>query len=251
MKKIFFATPRHILFILLFLIISCSSVRADIVTGLVGHWKLDGNGNDSSGRGNNGTVTNATATPDRSNVASKAMAFDGNGDYITCTDANLPLGNANRTISLWIKPSVSESKQMFGYGGEGAGKLFTVLMVATSNIVGIWWYGNSLVGQFPTTVVSLGVWQNIVFTYDGTNIRSYLNGSLKDSYAIALNTLNTGTMKIGDAPNVTAQYRYFNGSIDDVRIYNRALTQDDVTQLYNNGAATKLQNATLRGAVLR
>ncbi len=70
--------------------------------GLVGYWPFNGNANDESGNGNNGTVNGATLTTDRNGNGNAAYSFDGVDDYIDNTSNGLPFGNTNRTINCWI-----------------------------------------------------------------------------------------------------------------------------------------------------
>ena len=70
--------------------------------GLVGYWPFNGNANDESGNGNNGTVNGATLTTDRFGVANKAYNFDGIDDFIDFVNSSVPTGVSSRTISLWF-----------------------------------------------------------------------------------------------------------------------------------------------------
>ena len=92
-------------------------------TGLVGYWQLNGNANDSSGQGNNGTIVGATATTDRFGTANMAMSFNGSNNYIAvASPSGLPTGTSPRTLALWFKKSNNTvwSKEVVGYGTNGS-----------------------------------------------------------------------------------------------------------------------------------
>jgi len=94
--------------------------------GLVGYWPFNGNANDESGNGNNGTVNGATLTADRNGVAGNAYNFDGVNDYIKCLNAG-PGGNPTVTVSFWMKRQNNLNGHIFGYGNNGInGKDFRI-----------------------------------------------------------------------------------------------------------------------------
>ena len=89
-------------------------------------------------------------------------------------------------------------------------------------------------GEFSNTSYTVGEWQHVSFVYDGSSIRSYVNGVLKDTVSKTLSTVDSGSGSIGSG-NYTASYKYFDGSIEDVRVYNRALSGEEIVQLYDTG----------------
>lgn len=216
-------------------------------------WKMDecsGNTtNDSSGNSLKGTITigntgtqTTVGTCSTSSTAwgngstgkiNRSVNFDGSDDQITASDATLPSSNISRTVSLWVKPNGTQNKTLFGYGTASTNlKQFDIVL--QSGIVGVWWNNNNPVTNFSHSTYVANQWNHIVMTYDGTNIRSYINGSLKDTVPVALDTLSTGTFYLGRGMNST--YTYFSGQIDDLRIYNYPLSADQVKLVFNNGA---------------
>jgi hypothetical protein len=102
-------------------------------------------------------------------------------------------------------------------------------------------YGNNITTANATTAyadsvyVKTGQWYSIVYTYDGTYSRIYLNGALKkESKVTAAFTANTQDLFIGKNENTQGLYPYlFNGVIDEIRIYNRPINANEVKQLYD------------------
>ncbi|MBU4098503.1 DUF2341 domain-containing protein, partial [Patescibacteria group bacterium] len=211
-----------------------------MTNGLVGFWKMDeaaGAGStlaDSSGAGNTGTANlwggGNTAT-DSAHVAGKygnAFSFDGGDDYI---DAGNGASLDIKTISMWIKPST----MVQGQGGllvrqnpenghgiyirlrEDMGYKYQALAGD-----GTGYFGIMSIGSYTTN------WAHIVLTITPTQMLFYINSILDSS--INYTTIDTS---IGQELLIGKTFQFFNGSIDDVRIYNRALSPKEVRDLYN------------------
>ena len=246
------ATPRHILFLLLFLINFTSTARAaDIVTGLVGHWKLDGNGNDSSGKGNHGTVVGATGTTDRFAGANRAMSFNGNSQHIRV--GNLGSFYSKGTISFWMNSLVVENyRNSFTtrYQGGDTGIRFEENSAGGFGVVVGNDAGTFEASEYLSTGLLSKTWYHVVLVWDTTAnlVTGYLNGTQKFSHAHSLWATTISDVAIGNGYNST---RFWKGLLDDVRIYNRALTAADVLALYKDGRPTTIRNAVMRGAVIR
>lgn len=163
---------------------------------------------------------------DRNAVSNNAIQVVGNSNNGTFCNATAPTGASARTISFWYKtPSHSGYKSLFSYGTAVANKTFGAYFGPNGNIV---FQGYSYDHDFGGTY-ALNTWRHLVLTFDGTNVKLYLNGTLVGTVARPL--LNTGTgsnFKIGNDA-ITMQF-------DDLKIYNSALTQTDITSLYNNNA---------------
>ena len=220
-----------------------------ISNGLVAFYPFSGNANDSSGGGNNATVTGATLTTDRFGNANSAYNFDGN-QYITGSASNYPSANSQRSISIWYNAkNLSDtgfSKLLFGYGGGVCGTSFQIVFENTD-------IGSSYIGKYevqghclafrnytnyPTPINNQ--WHNIIVTYDGSLLRFYNDGVL----AFTSTSISTGTVvsnKIfvigshtttdGTAVYIDNVSKKFIGKIDDVRIYNRVLNTNEITYL--------------------
>ena len=213
--------------------------------GLVGYWPFNGNANDESGNGNNGTVNGATLTTDRFGVASKAYSFDGAIQNIQTNYSGIS-GNNDRSIQLWFNQSITNSTinewSMLGYGGTTFGSGYSLCVFpqgAAQNSIGTD-IGNGYLFYNPSPV--LNQWNHLIATYsnlDGNNLQSikiYLNGVLLTNYSATYNlNLNFNTGNINNlffgCPSSFAGAQFL-GKLDDIGIWNRALTQEEITNLF-------------------
>ena len=211
--------------------------------GLVGYWPFSGNANDISGNTNNGTVNGATLTTDRFGNANSAYNFNGTSNSIVLKPGTNIQGNNTRTISFWVNitNATQNTNTIYKGGNNGAGNDFSI------------WYnvnGNNTyqiqVRRFQDDVVTdaipqtLNQWNNISVVYDGTNnsnLKIYINGQIYTGRAftpagVTFNTTST-TPQFGDLIDQLGVHKYLKGNIDDIAIWNRALTQQEITSLYN------------------
>jgi hypothetical protein len=221
--------------------------------GLVAWWPFNGNANDESGNGNHGTVNGATLTSDRNGVSGKAYSFDGINDFISCTP-NLPINSAPRSVVSWFKTntnyiSTSDYPNIQCINAWGSSTSGTVIfpqhIIAPS---GKAWFetGSSSNSIYSNNSVNNFQWHQIVTTYNGagSSIKMYIDGNLQDSTVnLTINTHNS-VFLIGNSPWANIPFR---GLIDDVAIYNRALTQTEITALYigNPPCSTSTSNYNL------
>ncbi|GBE19284.1 protein metal binding site [archaeon BMS3Abin17] len=227
-------------FALFLFVILMNFVSADITTDcsdVVALYHFDGNADDSSWNGNDGAVNGATLT---SGKLGQAYEFDGVDDYVDIIDKPELSGGHDLTVSVWFKTNV--------LGGSSSTPIPLVMKwLGTSDKdwgLGIsesklyWGYesnnnGWNAPGLSGITTLSTGVWYHATFTYNGSNVTIYLNGVEENSTNLPTKTPDTSqNVEIGKAG-----YRnnYFNGIIDEVAIYNRALTHDEISELYNSG----------------
>jgi hypothetical protein len=207
--------------------------------GLVGWWPFNGNANDESGNGNNGTVNGATLTTDRFGNANQAYGFDGVDDYVIAQNSG-PLGNSNRSISIWLNSVNSNVSQIFGYGYQPpSGGQFNLLLNQLCPGITIDVHNNYI--TYNTINLTDGNWHNVVCVYNNTINANILgvsffvdgillsNSSCQNPITVNVNTLNT-SLNFG---RYQAGALYFNGSLDDIGIWNRALTECEIQDLYH------------------
>jgi hypothetical protein len=208
---------------------------------LVAYYPFNGNANDESGNGNNGTVYGATLTTDRFGNPNSAYEFNGSSDYIEINSAdliNFPIGNSARTITAWFEKDSSTSwNAIFYYGNDVWGG------IGGSFSFGIW--GDSLVvdnyfdngGLYCPT--STDCWHFITCVYSGgEEIEFFIDNAYKGSITLpeTLNTSQTGHIGIGRRWDADGNFQNpFQGSIDDIRIYNRALSDTEIQALFHEG----------------
>jgi hypothetical protein len=207
----------------------------DLNTGLVAYYPFNGNANDESGNGNDGTVHGAELAEDRFGSSDDAYAFDGNGQYIGIPHTDeLNFGASNLTISFWISANVVD--KTFYIIGKSPGNNGTQKWAITYNVItgesGIQFHvnpGNHWVASTKQNL-PLKTWQHITITKTDTRYDIYIDGEhFSNGIGPASNGAgNTAPLTIGSIEGGG----FVNGVIDDVRIYNRALSEAEVAELY-------------------
>lgn len=222
-------------------------------SGLVGWWKLDEtagtSASDSSGSGLSGTLTNGPVWQPSGGKVGGALLFDNTNKYVSVADnAILDFDGAEPfSISAWFKhndPANANYDNIVSKGIAGTclynyGLHFDsntqILIFATNddntctNMVTQSW-------AFSSTSIQPGVWYYAVGTFDGTNMRLYVNGILEDTQNISTHLpLSRGTPLYMGIGQPSGPGQFWNGLIDDVRIYSRALSMNEINQLYKLG----------------
>jgi hypothetical protein len=219
-----------------------AELPATLQNGLIGYWPFCGNANDASGNGNNGTVNGATLTTDRFGYANSAYSFDGVNDNITCNFI-YPIGDMSKSYSVWVKFDNSTDRGWIignnvncqpGTTSSGFG-LFTNGGLTSE----LWFHGDGPIADISIAMnYNTTDYYHIVVTHEPMITRIYINGVFIVSENNALNTSN-GKFLVGsrvDIPNFpSCPEEWFDGIIDDIAIYNRALTPTEIQQLYNLG----------------
>jgi hypothetical protein len=214
--------------------------------GLVGWWPFNANANDQSGNGNNGTVNGATLTTDRFGNANAAYDFDGS-DYITVTNSS-SLQPSNYTTSAWVKLDALMTNTSVSYflnksceNPIGSNLTFRQWFSGLSNPVlsngfgtDTWTStGRKLVLGQPNSFTTS--WTNVITVFNGSSVSLYVNGvfiASTNSTGSLLN--NTAPMTIGTITNGASclPQTSYTGKIDDIGIWNRALTEQEISDLY-------------------
>jgi len=186
---------------------------------------------DRSGMGNNGTLTGGAKVVLGKN--GQGVQFDGVDDYVNANDpVTLRVESGNATWSSWVKPSnagnsVNYEEVIFDKEGALNGGVF--LYIQSNRLR---FYNGS--GQIGTASIVNGEWYFVTVTKVGSSGQTYVNGVPDKSFTWVANPNSTGVnLNIGGDSGVAG--RSFTGIIDEVRIYNRALSANEVTQLYNLG----------------
>lgn len=155
-------------------------------------------------------------------IADSAMNCVSYTSYTTSI-STLPLGNSARTVSLWIQPTsiAGINPNIFNYGGNGNGNKFGLYLASGG---ALHFRGNGTFDE-PINNASLpfAIWYHLALVYTGNYVQVYLDGVLKESFQRDLNTT---------ANNMLFTLGGFGGLVDDLRIYNRALSEDDVAAIY-------------------
>lgn len=205
-------------------------------SGLVGYWSFNGpdisgtTAYDRSGQGNNGTLTNGPTQA--IGKVGQALNFDGVDDYVVVGSLSNPPSINAITMSSWIywkSSTESYNTILENYGGSSG---YGILLRSDQKIAS---YFNNSGGYIDGggSSVPFNTWTHIVSTYDGANVKIYINGVLDQTLGWVGSFSNNTNLRIGH--DQFGAGRYFNGAIDDVRIYNRALSASEVKLLYNLG----------------
>ncbi len=205
--------------------------------GVAAFYPFNGNANDESENTNNGEVIGATLTSDRFGNPGSAYSFDGVDDYIEIS-TNLGLQVGRYSLTAWIKtnsnpeglgPIYSGKHDILGaqFGG------FQVLTESQGRIVSEG-YTAPIVSFGGTSSVSItdGLWHFLAATWDGSEYRVYLDGALE----VRGRAIFPGN--ISWLPSIESLFigknlddEFFNGTIDDLRLHNRALSEQDIKDL--------------------
>ena len=229
-------------------------------TSLQGWWKLDASATydsstttwtipDDSSNSNDGTSSGMTqANLVQSDLSFTnghspyALDFDGTNDYINV--GSFSLNASAGTVSAWIKTSQSSDFQMIvskSNGGAGsqlqfrtnADGIFRVILNHSSSVTVI----------DSATAVNDGNWHNLVFNYSSSGMNLYIDGSLSNSNTTSVTSVDSSTegFMIG-ARKISAPEKFFNGSISNVSVWNAALTSAQVSEIYNEGVPSNINN---------
>jgi hypothetical protein len=159
--------------------------------------------------------------------STSAIRFDGQNDYISIPDnTSLPSGNNAYTLEAWIKPDAMGDRGIVGWGPWGTPSAVNALRLMGNGSIRHYWWGNDLDVQVGN--LADGSWHHVAATFDGTTRKVYVDGVLKGSDTPSTHRvpIRAQNIRIGSTNNG----EFFKGSIDDVGIWSRALTQEEITQ---------------------
>jgi len=211
-----------------FSVLSRDWLNDSLTDGIVAYWKLDGDSTDSSSNGFDGTLY-GNPVWDPNGRVDGALKFDGDGDYVNIDGWEGIAGTNSRTVCAWAKTEATGD--IVSWGEEAAGKRWLFCINSIGGLrVDV--YG----GYIKTTDFDLrdGVWHHVAAVLptghtNVTDVEFYVDGIKVTNTLSSSRTINTGSVaKVRIGVLNETNYRWFNGLIDDVRIYNRPLSQDDI-----------------------
>lgn len=214
--------------LLLVVAISCKkdkSTPPDITKGLISYFNFDDNLKDQQGYSNDGKFSGSAITY-LSGKYGKALIFNGTNQFVNFK-SNSPIISNQISVSCWINSNDPDLKYPIFFHQNNGGSFGFALK---DKLVGFYLALPGFDGYFDSSF-QLNSWNHIVGVYDGSIIKFYLNGAFKGSVSYTENAAFTGFddfFQIGYDLNF-----YWKGSFDELRIYNRAITPEEVTQLYN------------------
>ena len=216
----------------------CVVAQAGLNEGLIASYTFDGNANDSSGNGHNGSVSGVTLTTDRFGDADSAYDFNGSSSVINC--GNL-INGSTFTVSAWVNIDSFTSSSYMGPWSQASTtvmdthsySLYTATAAGSFGVSMLWADGTAVDDRISYTL-PIDEWHMITQTFDGEYLKTYDNGSqINSKYVPGTGIQNGFDFRIGETISFPGSVlaTYFDGQIDDVRIYDRALSSTEVSEL--------------------
>jgi hypothetical protein len=217
-----------------------------LLAGLVAHYPFNGDANDASGNGNNGTVYGASLTTDRFGTANKAYQFS-SGNYIAVPhNPNLNVVG-DFSVSAWYKTDGTGApmdymsivgKRDDAFGIPSSFWCATIEVSTQRVALALFNDFSSLDYHFTSKNISQATWQHVVVVVRSDTSHIYLDGKLDSSSPISVpRPNNTKPLMIGWIRDTSPTSESFLGAIDDIRIYGRALTTVEISALYTPGSS--------------
>ncbi|MGC2063788.1 MAG: LamG domain-containing protein, partial [Thermodesulfovibrionales bacterium] len=210
--------------------------------GLVSWWSADGDANDSVD-GNNGALMNSTTYGQ--GMVGPAFSFDGVDDFIEIPDSPaLAIADAI-SIDAWFKTNTLihgapiYNRRVAVANDLGGVSLELNNYSTNTNTIGLNLFinGGWKTLYAPAEAITIGRWYHVAGTYNGTVMRLYLDGIEVNSMAVNGPITIAGTPSVVIGRNVPTPSIFFNGLIDEVEIFNRALSDVEIAAIYNAGAS--------------
>lgn len=216
-----------------------------LITNLQAYYKMESNSNDSTANANNGTDSNISYTTGK---ILQAASFNGTSSKIDTGTTNLPSSGGDRTINAWIKTnSVTGTHAIFCYGTATTGNGFQLNLNGAKLQVGK--FGGNATDS--NTSLSTATWYMVTVTFSGSTVTYYLNGSSDGSQTLSSVSTTIGTARIGKSiinwDSADGTY-VWDGLIDELGVWDRALSGAEITSLYGGGAGFTYPFATNTGA---
>ncbi len=225
--------------LLLIIIISSISLTAvsQIPSGLVSHWSFDGNSAADNYGTNNGTVSGAVST---SGLLNEAFSFDGINDYITIPKAFATTLDNDFSVSAWfyyegLNSDDRDYQSIIDFRGE---KQIFIFIEETTRLAYLWIYdGSTSYSLYTNQTFSLNKWHHIVVVRESDEFKIYLDGVSGDTMIMPVLASTNHNNRIGklynDVNGGTGHRGAFNGKLDEVMVFNRALNILEILDLYS------------------
>jgi len=218
---------------------STGGESGDINTGLTGYWKLDdasgATAADSTGNGNTGTLTNGPTWA--AGKVNGALTFNGTTQYVLVPNSSsIDVTGTNLTMAAWIQITGATGKSYQNiFGKDSVFGAFQYRLLISDSRSSLRFQANggaidAISNNF--TALTLGTWHHVAVAYNGSSINFYLDGQSQGSTP-ATGSIASSSNDLDIGKTYALNY-YFDGTIDDVRVYNRALSASDVLTLYNS-----------------
>jgi hypothetical protein len=220
----------------------------NILAGLQGYWKLDettGTRADSSGNNNNLTDNNSVGYGSGADakLVNSANFVAASSQYLSITDAaqtGLGMQDSSYSASFWVKPAASGTTYIMGQWGSVSGdRAWNIAMVVDGGTPNITLYNNANVtSRQLNTAITTGVWYHfvVVYNYATATASLYKNGAFVGSGSLSANSHDsTAAFTLGAVFDTSGQY--CDGYLDEVGVWNRVLSANEIAELYNANKA--------------
>jgi hypothetical protein len=211
-------------------------ICADAPSGLISYWRFEeGSGSAAADSidGNAGTLNGPVWTPGR---VGGGLGFDGTNDYVgVAAPEGIPVGNEPRTLTAWIKSRGGNGihQGIVAYGAFAENQAFFLELRSSSQRLYLTSHTTDISGN---AIVSYDQWHFVAVTYDGAEVRLYLDGNL-DASGLANYATAPSAILIGSTPGNDGNHGAFNGLIDEPAVYDRALTPQEIAAIHDAGLA--------------
>lgn len=212
-----------------------SNTPLDVTNGLVGWWKLNGDTITSAGSLNGTAVNGPLPTIGQNGLSNQAYSFNGSDQYISVANgSSLIASSAAMTASGWVySTSTAAHRTYFGLRNDTTADFYVTQLNGSTNLeCRIRNSEGTMYNTTNTYGASLNQWMFVTLVYSGSTLTCYVNGASIGSIAA------TGTITSATVPFYMGSYAATNdlvGNLDDVRLYNRALSLTEIQTLYNGG----------------
>jgi len=231
-------------------LLSGSTCLADLSDGLISHWSFDDQlslGRDDSGNGLDGAVYGADSIQ---GVSGRALSFDGIDDYMSVPDADAftPMSNA-LSLSFWINKTANSTVDT---GTTGIFKsayctsdrsYYLRVLPDTGQLQWRFFSSGSYESVESNAIVDFGTWYHVAAVFDNGDASVFINGEWDNGNTLSFTSIfnDSQDFTLGATPSYCGPFHMANflyGALDDVRLYDRALSSDEVSQLYQNVVPT-------------
>ena len=217
-------------------------------SSIVACYPFSGNANDASGNNNNGTVNGSSLAADRFGNPNSAYFFNGTSDIITFSPVNFYLNEF--TYSVWCKPVAIPSSanygSIFSIGGDVNDQVILIGNDASLGNIGFacgtWGYQSVFAHCYVGTQPSINNWHHIVFTRNNLLMKMFVDGQLVCSQPTGSNASYSGALVIGSiGARAQSAIQSFTGLIDDITVYDIALSDSQAINLNSTCESVGLQ----------
>ena len=225
-----------------------------VARGLVAWWDFNGNVLDKSGSGYDGTVKGATATTDGMGQGAKAYSFSGTDQNISTKDITQLNSASAFTVTAWaLQTTANTQGVIWAKRATDTNKIDLTAWNDGFDYVDFATGAPNINAKFDNSVIASGVWFHSAVVFDGTasgdanRLKVYINGIQRpltfiDGRPVPATTANLAGINFEIGTNAANDW---NGKIDDVRVYDRALSPDEINATYNSSAGLRVQSGHL------